>query len=157
MPEASQSPDLPTTGPLDHFSADHRLCDEMWAAVEAAAGEGDNPRTLAIFAEFAARMRRHFAMEEAVLFPAIEDATGMRGGPTQVMRVEHVQMRNVIDQMATAAAASDVEAVLDHGDTLLMLIQQHNVKEEGILYPMADQALAASWGQLVERIVSFVE
>jgi len=154
MSAASNPPDLPTTGPLDHFAADHRLCDEMWAAVEAAAT--DPARALASFAEFAARMRRHFSMEEEVLFPAIEDATGMHGGgPTHVMRAEHVQMRNVIDQMETAAAASDVESVLDHGDTLLMLIQQHNVKEEGILYPMADQALAGSWGQLVDRVVGF--
>lgn len=150
-------PNLPTTSPRDHFSADHRLCDGLWAAVEAAANEGDKARALASFAGFAARTRRHFAMEEEVLFPAVEDATGMHGGgPTQVMRAEHIQIRNVLDQMATAAAASDLESVLDHGDTLLMLSQQHNVKEEGILYPMADQALGASWGQLVDRVVGFV-
>ena len=33
--------------------------------------------------------------------------------------------------------------MLDHGDTLLMIAQQHNVKEENILYPMADDALAS--------------
>ena len=32
--------------------------------------------------EFADAIRRHFAREENLLFPAFEDATGMSGGPT---------------------------------------------------------------------------
>ncbi|TRZ68118.1 MAG: hemerythrin domain-containing protein, partial [Rhodocyclaceae bacterium] len=37
-------------------------------------------------------------------------------------------------------------------ETLLILMQQHNMKEENILYPMCDQALAAQVEQLSERI-----
>lgn len=39
-----------------------------------------------------------------MLFPAFEAATGMTGGgPTQVMRMEHQQMRGAPTQMAVAA------------------------------------------------------
>jgi iron-sulfur cluster repair protein YtfE (RIC family) len=59
----------------------------------------------------------------------------------------------VLDAMARAAATGNVDSVLDHGDTLLMLIQQHNLKEEGMLYPMAERALGgAAWGPIAEAI-----
>lgn len=142
--------------PSTFFTADHRHCDETWADLEACATRGDAEGTRAAWARFDHEMRRHFTMEEEVLFPAVEDATGMQGGgPTQVMRHEHVQMRAILDQMARAAAEGRTEALLDHGDSLLMLIQQHNVKEERILYPMADQVLGAAWPGLEERLGSY--
>ena len=73
----------------------------------------------------------------------------MRGvGPTAVMRHEHAQMRRVLEAMAQALAAADPQGLLDQGDTLLMLIQQHNLKEEHILYPMADARLPGQWPAL---------
>ncbi|MDC0358952.1 hemerythrin domain-containing protein, partial [Oligoflexia bacterium] len=103
-------------------------------------------------------MRRHFAMEEEVLFPAFENASGMsQGGPTFVMRMEHDQMRGVLDQMGTLMAAGNFEDVKDQGDTLLMLIQQHNIKEEGMLYPMCDEHLEQIWPQLKADLKALVE
>jgi hemerythrin-like domain-containing protein len=71
------------------------------------------------------------------------------------MRSEHQQMRGLLDQMASAASAGDHQELLDQGDTLLLLIQQHNQKEEGVLYPMAARALAERWAELRERIEAF--
>lgn len=46
------------------------------------------------FGEFTCGLRRHIAMEEGVLFPVFEAATGSRtGGPTEVMRQEHAAIR----------------------------------------------------------------
>jgi len=33
-----------------------------------------------------------------------------------------------------------------------MLVQQHNQKEEGMLYPMAQQALSSNWPELKDQI-----
>lgn len=77
-----------------------------------------------------------------MLFPAFENATGMRQGPTQVMRMEHGQMRALVGQMEAALAARDGEGYAGAAETLLILMQQHNMKEENILYPMCDQSLA---------------
>ncbi len=145
----------PAAGIFDTFSGDHRRCDSLWAAVEAAGNNGDDAATSAAWQKFAAAMDRHFRMEEDVLFPAFERTTGMVGmGPTVVMRAEHEQMRGVLRTMAGCAASGDYEGLLDHGDTLLMLIQQHNVKEEGILYPMAQQHLTAAWPELHAQLPS---
>jgi hemerythrin-like domain-containing protein len=138
--------------PSTYFSDDHRHCDELWAAIE----EGPKESALAAWLRFEAAMRRHFAMEEEVLFPALEEATGMHGpGPTMVMRNEHAQMRALLDQMGVAAKQGRVDEVLDQGDTLLMLIQQHNVKEEGMLYPLADQAVGHVWQELATKLEGY--
>ncbi|MCK6545097.1 hemerythrin domain-containing protein [Myxococcota bacterium] len=136
-----------------YFSDHHRACDEAWADVETAASKKDLTAARAAWKRFADMTRLHFRWEEDVIFPALDDATGMRGvGPTAVMRHEHRQIRGLLDQLQAAADAGDLSALLDHGDTLLMLIQQHNAKEEGILYPMADRALDASWPVLAEQL-----
>ena len=132
------------TGLAEFFTHDHRACDTLWAAVESTVDAGSPVATA--FQEFDTAMRRHLDWEEQVIFPAFESATGMTGGPTAVMRAEHTQMRGLLDQMK--AAESDPELLVDIGDTLLMLIQQHNMKEEQILYPMADRTLAGAWEQL---------
>ncbi len=134
------------------FVDDHRACDKLWADVEGAVDAGDSDKAKTCFTTFRDTMLRHLKMEEEVLFPAFEQATGMRGGPTQVMRMEHEQMKGLLNQMTALAEAGDLSEVADQGDTLLMLIQQHNSKEEGILYPMAQQHLSGDWEQLKGRL-----
>ncbi len=73
-------------------------------------------------------------------------------GPTQVMRSEHEQMRELFQAMADAVTARDRDNYLGESETLLMMMQQHNLKEEQILYPMADQALAGELDELFRRM-----
>jgi hemerythrin-like domain-containing protein len=138
--------------PAPWFTADHRACDTTWAEVESAIDSGDIPAAAAAWTRFDASMRRHLAMEEEVLFPALEAAGMPRMGPIHVMLMEHQQMKSVLDTMGSCAEAADWEGVADHGDTLLMLIQQHNVKEEAVLYPMANQMLSHRWAELAEQL-----
>ena len=44
------------------------------------------------------------------------------------------------------------EPVFENVETLLILIQKHNMKEESILYPMADQHQAAQEDELLGRM-----
>jgi len=146
MPEPSQ-------GLKEFFTIDHRRCDELWAEVEAAAAEALAER----WHSFQGETLRHLRMEEEVLFPAFEQATGMiERGPTFLMRSEHEQMRGLLEQMAAAADGGDSQELVDLGDTLLMLIQQHNQKEEHMLYPLAEQALKADWPTICERLTELL-
>ena len=151
---STPAPAAGAAGVFDFFMGDHRACDAVWAEIER---DGGGAATPALFARFDAVLRRHFAMEEEVMFPAFEQVSGMTGGgPTFVMRSEHEQMRGVLDQMAAAVAKGDVEEMLDLGDTLLMLVQQHNAKEEGILYPAADGMLGSQWSELRSRLEGYL-
>jgi hemerythrin-like domain-containing protein len=139
------------------FTHDHRRCDELWTRVEAAGEEGAES-IAAAWRRFDRSLRGHLAMEEELLFPAFEAATGMTdSGPTFVMRMEHDQMRGLLDQMGAALERGDQNALLDQGDTLLMLIQQHNQKEEGMLYPMSERALASEWPALHARLAAYTK
>ena len=87
-------------------------------------------------------MKHHFDMEEKIMFPSFEAKTGMQGGPTQIMRMEHSQMLQVLEQMKNDVEKKDKEHFFGLSETLMMLMQQHNMKEEQMLYRMADQHLS---------------
>lgn len=134
------------------FGADHAACDADWADTERAVAQGGAAASAA-WQHFDQALRNHLAMEEEVLFPAFETRTGMTQGPTTVMRMEHAQMRGLLDQMASLARGGAWQDLLDQGDTLLMVIGQHNAKEEGMLYPMAQDYLGAEWPALRARLL----
>ena len=138
------------------FEQDHRDCDARWVDVEELLDTLDVDSARVAWQKFDAGMRRHIAMEEEVLFPALESAARMGGGgPTAMMRMEHQQMRGLLDQIESAMESGDAEQALDIGDTLLMLVQQHNIKEEGMLYPMAENVLAGSWAKLAALLEEY--
>ena len=106
------------------------------------------------FARFREAMLAHFSVEEKTLFPAFESATGMTMGPTQVMRMEHEQMRALLNEAEAALAAGREDDYFGQAETLLIMMQQHNMKEENVLYPMCDQHLAASADDLIDQLES---
>ncbi|HAF44613.1 MAG TPA: hemerythrin HHE cation-binding protein [Gallionellaceae bacterium] len=130
----------------------HKHCDDLFAATEAAAAKGEWVAASAGFDGFRAAMLRHFALEEEIMFPAFEARTGMTQGPTAVMRSEHRQMTGLLDQLAHALAVKEGDAFLGEADTLLTIMQQHNIKEEQMLYRMADQVLATVMEEVVGRM-----
>lgn len=127
-----------------YMTQDHRSCDEHFAAAEEAVNDQNWEEATTKFAKFEEAMERHLGMEEDTLFPEFEQVTGNTVGPTQMMRMEHGQMRDLIQQMRVALASQDADTYLGVSETLLVMMQQHNVKEEQILYPMTDQALGGS-------------
>ena len=136
----------------DVMSTDHHRCDEIFAKAEEAISKGDWEQGAAAFQEFNDAMERHFTMEEGVLFPTFEQRTGMTAGPTQVMRMEHMQMRQLFSDMADAVTEKNQDKYLGLSETLLMVMQQHNTKEEQILYTMADQTLRGDADEVLKQM-----
>ena len=134
--------------PTQILPAHHKHCDDLFVAAEEAVQRADWTTAASAFERFHGQMTAHFGAEEDLLFPAFEAATGMSAGPTQMMRHEHEQMRSLLAQLAAACEAHDSEGYAGIAETLLMLMQQHNMKEENILYPMCDRSL----GSEAERI-----
>ena len=133
----------------DYMSGDHRRCDDLFAAVEQSLSQPDPALPARLFADFCQATLAHFQAEEEALFPAFEQATGIRMGPTQMMRLEHVQMRTLMDEARAALVSGDEEGYSGAAETLLILMQQHNMKEENVLYPMCDENLAAYQAELL--------
>lgn len=129
------------TSVLSFMLGCHEACDDLFVAVESAVAAGDWDRAEDQWTRFESSMREHFAIEEEILFPEVERCSGMTEGPTQVMRMDHDQMRALLDALASLVASRDQSGFLGQGETMMLMIQQHNMKEEQVLYPMADSVL----------------
>jgi len=125
------------------FGADHSRCDQIFAETEELISDENWVQGGARFLDFNNAMLHHFDVEETVLFPRVEEGNAMAGGPVQMMRSEHEQMRDLLRIMSDAVERQDQDDYLGYAETLLIIMQQHNTKEEQILYPMADQTLSA--------------
>ena len=126
------------------MTEDHRHCDDLFADAEKALPNGGSGAAARrAFEVFQAALLAHFDSEEKILFPTFEAKTGMSQGPTQVMRLEHAQMRALLGEAGEMLANGHHEDCQGQLETLLIMMQQHNMKEENILYPMCDQHLAA--------------
>ena len=136
----------------DFLIPDHHFCDGLFATTEAEVAKGDWGSAFAGFSHFHKSMKHHFAMEEEVMFPAFENRTGITQGPTSMMRNEHCQMTDLLSQLADAVEGKDRKSFLGDADTLLILIQQHNLKEEQMLYRMADQVFEGQLDEVVGRM-----
>lgn len=135
-----------------YLSSDHRCCDDYFAAAEEYAARQDWAAATASFEQFRSTMTHHFEMEEHVLFPEFEQETGMTQGPTQVMRMEHKQMRDLFERMAAAITAKDTDEYAGLSETLLILLHQHNLKEENVLYPMSEQAFGSKGEAVLQQM-----
>ena len=134
------------------MTAHHARCDDLFVATEVKAAQGLWDDAARHFTRFRDEFVHHLRNEESVLFPAFESATGVQSGPTTVMRQEHDRMRALLAQIELALAARDMNLVDGYTTTLLIMMQQHNLKEENVLYPMCDAALGESAGELVSRL-----
>lgn len=139
----------------EYLSSDHRRCDEFFAKMEDSATTSLADAKVA-YQEFAGETERHFQMEERVMFLEFEQKTGMTQGPTAMMRHEHTQMRSLMNQMGDAIEANNKDKFFGLSETLMILMQQHNMKEEQMLYPMAQQHLSADSPRIVEMMNSII-
>lgn len=135
----------------EYLSSDHSRCDELFAAVEDSVADSiDNAKE--VYETFAEATERHFQMEERVMFPEFEQKTGMLAGPTEMMRQEHMQMRSLLKEMGLAIEAKDKDKFFGNSETLMILMQQHNMKEEQMIYTMIQDHLGDDADHIVSRM-----
>ncbi|MEJ5198191.1 MAG: hemerythrin domain-containing protein [Anaerolineae bacterium] len=151
----------------DILSSEHRVIERVIASLEAqadrlAAGKAVRPGFFLDAADFIKGFADgcHHRKEEGVLFEAMV-AAGLprQAGPIGVMLAEHEQGRAFTRGMRTAAErlaggdASAAAAVATNARGYAALLRQHIQKEDGILFPMADQVIPA--GQHAAVVAAF--
>ena len=150
---------------------EHRAIERMLAVLEAAAqrqekGEHLRPglfrEALDFIRNFADRC--HHGKEENILYPRME-ARGVsrQGGPLYVMLTEHEQGRAYVKAMAGAIDGYEggdepagrilVENARGYAD----LLRDHIMKEDNILYPIADRVLTSTDQQELEQRFEQIE
>ncbi len=148
---------------IETLKSEHRLIEQVIDALvafaaAAQAGAEDRPE-LARFVRFIREFadQHHHGKEEGVLFEAMVQAGFPRqAGPIGVMLHEHDLGRQ---QVAILAALAEAAAPWTAGDRARLaeaargygeLLRAHIQKEDGVLYPMAEQRLPAPLVQQVE-------
>jgi uncharacterized protein (DUF2249 family) len=136
---------------------DHDRLDELERQAFAVRAAGDLALATRLFHDFAHGLRRHIAFEEKLLFPAFESRAGApwESGPTHVMRHEHREIEKRLHELE--------RRFMDLEDPLVgpraafhELMHDHNVKEEGVLYPATDRLLTEQErDELVSQIQAF--
>lgn len=117
----------------DALEHEHREIDDGIAAFVAAPGDR-RPLTRAIDA-----LRRHIYLEEEILFPLLYQAEPALGAPLFVMLREHGQIWALLDSLEQEFVPD--AAGLARLRQLTSNLLHHNLKEEKILYPRADEIL----------------
>jgi iron-sulfur cluster repair protein YtfE (RIC family) len=98
---------------------------------------GENAESLA---RALAALRRHIYLEEQFLFPPLRAAGFV--APIFVMLREHGQMWQTLDELeAELRASADPAALRECAHRLGVQLLHHNVKEERVIYPAADESL----------------
>ena len=133
------------------MTGQHKECDELFTIAESSIAEGNWDLGIGQWEEFANELEKHFVREESILFPEFEAETGSMGGPTHMMRMEHDQMRALVTEINKASSEHDADQFLALTETLMMTMQQHNMKEEQMLYPMIDHAMS-NVSELIARM-----
>ena len=101
----------------------------------------------------------HFREEEQALFPVLGRHIDSASGPIAMLMEEHAIFRQLELQFEEAVAALEAghgdgweEKVCEAGDSIARLLPAHIEKEEGILFPMADDILSADEWDQVRRL-----
>jgi hemerythrin-like domain-containing protein len=127
---------------------------EIDGAIEAfLVGRGERGDRVASLLQALEALRRHIYLEEEFLFPPMRDAGFV--APIYVMLREHGELWQTMEAIERDLATDAAEAVPPANcKSLLSQLEQHNSKEEPILYPHADTVLGAPAS---EELVAFLE
>ena len=115
---------------------EHQEIDEGLAAFTAAPHD-PQPLKRAIQA-----LRRHIFLEEEFLFPLLGEAEPALRAPVFVMLREHAQIWAVLDTLEGSRPGTPVGIDPALCRRLASALLHHNLKEEKVLYPRADDVLS---------------
>ena len=141
----------------NYMRSEHRACDELFADAEKSVIDGDFTKAEEQFLLFANETLKHFKKEEDELFVVFESITGNSEGPTRVMCFEHEQVRGVIGKMAEAIENRDKDSYLSLAESIMILLQQHNMKEEQMLYAMCDRVIPQDKKEETLKVMDKIE
>lgn len=135
------------------MTEDHRRIDRIFVDIEKSISKSAWEDAMSLTDLFDELMERHFAVEEDCIFPAVEQATASASGPVRIMTMEHDQIRYLINVLRSAITEKSRDHGLSASETLLIMIQQHNTKEESVLYPMADKTVQTLEQEVSRRVL----
>lgn len=93
-------------------------------------------------AYFGKDLEAHLKLEETYLFPRLQPHLPPQG-PIQVMLMEHEKLRALLKSMTAMAheASPPASKIKPLGEEFIILLLNHIMKEDRVLFPMAESLL----------------
>jgi hemerythrin-like domain-containing protein len=130
------------------LTAEHRIIETVLNALEKLARSGagsslaDWAKAIDFLRNFADKC--HHLKEENLLFPALEERGIPReGGPIGMMLAEHTEGRGYVRAMAAALESDSRQLLCREATAYIRLLREHIMKEDEVLFQMADSVLSA--------------
>ncbi|MEJ2376451.1 MAG: hemerythrin domain-containing protein [Pseudolabrys sp.] len=121
------------------FAHDHRRLEQALETSVAHVRAGRWDAAADAFGTFRRGIERHMAVEEEVLFPAVEE--GAETPLTAILRKGHRDLSVFFDELGDAVDARDAVEYDRIADSMRALLDRHDEKEEAELYPAAQARL----------------
>lgn len=141
----------------DYLMHDHKRCDELFVHVEATIAQKDWLEAELAFQRFSEAMLGHLDSEESIVFPAFENALPDAASPIAMLRMEHQRIKGIVARMEDALCRQNHGDLILHAETFTILMQQHSMKEEDMLYPLLDRILQGNTQHIVSALQDAIE
>ncbi|RZI42047.1 hemerythrin domain-containing protein [Herbaspirillum sp. HC18] len=141
----------------EYLKFDHQRCDDLFERVETSIAERNWKDGIHRFRLYDNLMRQHIRMEEKILLPAFAQAMAGSAGPISMLQAEHVRIHGLIERMWEAIREFNAIDFALHAETLTLLMQEHTMKEDDMLYPLLDRALGANSAKIVRAMAEFLQ
>ncbi len=123
-----------------HYEEDHDQLDWLFKSFQDLK-RTDYSRACEYFLEFKFGLQKHMAWEEEILFPSFEEKTGqVYKQPVYLMKIEHRRIGALLELIHNKVREGDPDTDKEEIE-LHRFLENHNKKEEEILYPLIDNSV----------------
>jgi hemerythrin-like domain-containing protein len=140
-----------------YLKHDHQRCDDLFYEAESSVAQRNWKAAIDNFRRYQDILRQHIRMEEKILLPTFELTLAGSAEPVAMLRMEHKQINGIVNRMWEAVHRFDAADYVLHAETLTLLMQQHTLKEEEMLYPLLDKALAGKRSKIIHAMAEYLE
>ena len=141
----------------EYLRHDHQRCDDVFCQAETSVAQRDWDAAREHFRRYQDMLRQHIRMEEKVLLPAFQLAIADSAMPVAMLRMEHQQIHGIVHRMWDALERFNTVDYILHAETLTLLMQQHTMKEEEMLYPLLDKIMAGKRNLIISAMAEYLE
>lgn len=139
-----------------YLKHDHQRCDDLFYQAETSVAQRNWKGAIDNFRKYQEVLRQHLRMEEKILLPAFEQTLVGGSEPVAMLRSEHKQINGIVTRMWEAIQRFDPADYVLHAETLTLLMQQHTLKEEEMLYPLLDRVLACKRNTIINAMAEYL-
>ncbi|MEK8089708.1 hemerythrin domain-containing protein [Thermithiobacillus plumbiphilus] len=135
------------------FTEHHHLLDRLFDAARASIKGGDWMLAEPEFQHFRREIEKHMAVEESYLFPAMTAGADAQDiALVEILRKGHQDLRSFFEEILEAILSHDAEEALALMDTVSIILEQHDKREEDELYPAVDRLFTGQRGPVLQAV-----